>query len=117
MNAIDVGRSELACLGLHPGARHPNVADSTPVQDEDSTIFYDYWTFNRPTVIKTGKTGRPLEATIYTSTTDGEEQAIPTSVRQRVRSIFAWLLPGKARTQIAFARTLHTRTSWRASPS
>ena len=52
--AIDVGRNELARLGLHPGARHPNVADSTPVPHEDSTtIFYDYWTFNRPTVIKT----------------------------------------------------------------
>ena len=54
MNAIDVGRNELARLGLHPGARHPHVVDSTPVQDEDSTIFYDYWTFNNPTVIKTG---------------------------------------------------------------
>lgn len=30
MNAIDVGRNELARLGLHPGARHPNIADSTP---------------------------------------------------------------------------------------
>lgn len=39
MNTIDVGRNELARLGLHPGARHPNVVDSTPVQDEDSTIF------------------------------------------------------------------------------
>lgn len=94
MNAIDVGRSELACLGLHPGARHPNVADSTPVQDEDSTIFYDYWTFNRPTVIKTGKTGRPLEATIYTSTTDGEEQAIPivgeAACQEYIRLAVAW---------------------------
>ena len=94
MNAIDAGRNELARLGLHPGARHPNVADSTPVQNEDSTIFYDYWTFNRPTVIKTGKTGRPLEATIYTSTTDGEEQAIPidgeAACQEYIRQAVAW---------------------------
>ena len=103
MNVIDVGRSELACLGLHPGARHPNVADSTPVQDEDSTIFYDYWTFNRPTVIKTGKTGRPLEATIYTSTTDGEEQAIPivgeAACQEYVRQAVAWKSEDADRTR------------------
>lgn len=103
MNAIDVGRSELACLGLHPGARHPNVADSTPVQDEDSTIFYDYWTFNRPTVIKTGKTGRPLEATIYTSTTDGEEQAIPivgeAACQEYIRLAVAWKSEDADRTR------------------
>lgn len=94
MNAIDAGRNELARLGLHPGARHPNVVDSTPVQDEDSTIFYDYWTFNNPTVIKTGKTGRPLEATIYTSATDGEEQAISivgeAACQEYVRQAVAW---------------------------
>lgn len=32
MNAIDVDRNKLARLGLHPGARHPNIADSTPVR-------------------------------------------------------------------------------------
>ena len=94
MNTIDAGRNELARLGLHPGARHPNVVDSTPVQDEDSTIFYDYWTFNNPTVIKTGKNGRPLEATISTSATDGEEQAIPivgeAACQEYVRQAVAW---------------------------
>lgn len=94
MNAIDAGRNELARLGLHPGARHPNVVDSTPVRDEDSTIFYDYWTFNNPTVIKTGKNGRPLEATIYTSATDGEEQAIPivgeAACQEYVHQAIAW---------------------------
>lgn len=94
MNAIDAGRNELARLGLHPGARHPHVVDSTPVQDEDSTIFYDYWTFNNPTVIKTGKNGRPLEATIYTSATDGEEQAIPivgeAACQEYVRQAVVW---------------------------
>lgn len=94
MNAIDEGRSELARLGLQRGAQHPNVADSTPVQDEDSTIFYDYWTFNNPTVIKTGKTGRPLEATIYASATDGEEQAISivgeAACQEYIRQAVAW---------------------------
>ncbi len=73
MNAIDVVRNELACLGLHPGARHPNVADSTPVQDEDSMLFYDYWTFGNPTVIKTSETGRLLEAAAYTSARNGDD--------------------------------------------
>lgn len=94
MNAIDAGRNELARLGLHPGARHPNVVDPTPVQDEDSTIFYDYWTFNNPTVIKTGETGRPLEATIYTYATDGDEQEIPivgeAACQEYVRQAVAW---------------------------
>ena len=94
MNAIDAGRSELARLGLHPGARHPNVVDSTPVQDEDSTIFYDYWTFNRPTVIKTSETGRLLEATVYDPTTTDDEQAITVAgevaCREYVRQAVAW---------------------------
>lgn len=94
MNAIDAGRNELARLGLHPGARHPNVVDPTPVQDEDSTIFYDYWTFNNPTIIKTGETGRPLEATIYTYATDGDEQAIhivgEAACQEYVRQAVAW---------------------------
>jgi hypothetical protein len=94
MNAIDAGRNELARLGLHPGARHPNVVDSTPVQDEDSTIFYDYWTFNRPTVIKTGETGRLLEATVYDPTTTDDEQAITVAgeaaCREYVRQAVAW---------------------------
>lgn len=94
MNAIDAGRNELARLGLHPGARHPNVVEPTPVQDEDSTIFYDYWTFNNPTVIKTGETGRPLEATIYTYATDGDEQAIhivgEAACQEYVRQAVAW---------------------------
>ena len=94
MNTIDAGRNELARLGLHPGARHPNVVDPAPVQDEDSTIFYDYWTFNNPTVIKTGETGRPLEATIYTYATDGDEQAIPivgeAACQEYVRQAVAW---------------------------
>jgi hypothetical protein len=94
MNAIDAGRNELARLGLHPGARHPNVVDPTPVQDEDSTIFYDYWTFNNPTVIKTGETGRPLEATIYTYATDGDEQAIhivgEAACQEYIRQAVAW---------------------------
>lgn len=94
MNAIDVGRNELARIGLHPGARHPNVADSTPVQDEDSTIFYDYWTFNRPTVIKTGETGRLLEATVYDPATTDDEQAITVAgeaaCREYVRQAVAW---------------------------
>ena len=103
MNAIDAGRNELACLGLHPGARHPNVADSTPVQDEDSTIFYDYWTFNNPTVIKTGETGRPLEATIYTYATDGDEQAIhivgEAACQEYVRQAVAWKSEDADRTR------------------
>ena len=94
MNAIDAGRNELARLGLHPGARHPNVVDPTPVQDEDSTIFYDYWTFNNPTVIKTGETGRLLGATVYTSASDGDEQAIPivgeAACQEYVRQAVAW---------------------------
>lgn len=94
MNAIDVGRNELARLGLHPGARHPNVADSTPVQDKDSTIFYDYWTFNRPTVIKTSETGRLLEATVYDPTTNDDEQAIivagEAACQEYVRQAVAW---------------------------
>ena len=93
MNAIDAGRNELARLGLHPGARH-HVADSTPVQDEDTTIFYDYWTYGKPTVINTSKTGRPLEVTIYMSATDGEEQAIPivgeTACHEYLRQAVVW---------------------------
>lgn len=103
MNAIDAGRNELARLGLHPGARHPNVVDPTPVQDEDSTIFYDYWTFNNPTVIKTGETGRPLEATIYTYATDGDEQAIhivgETACQEYVRQAVAWKSEDADRTR------------------
>lgn len=94
MNAIDAGRNELARLGLHLGARHPNVIDSTPVQDEDSTIFYDYWTFNRPTVIKTSETGRLLEATVYDPATNDDEQAITVAgeaaCREYVRQAVAW---------------------------
>lgn len=94
MNAIDVGRNELARLGLRPGARHPNVVDSTPFQDEDSTIFYDYWTFNNPTVIKTSETGRLLEATVYTSASNGDEEAIPiageAACQEYVRQAVAW---------------------------
>ena len=93
MNAIDVDRNKLARLGLHPGARHPNIADSTPVQNEDSTIFYDYWTFNNPTVIKTSE-GRLLEATVYTSASDGDEQEIPivgeAACQEYVRQAVAW---------------------------
>lgn len=103
MNAIDAGRNELACLGLHPGARHPNVVDSTPVQDEDSTIFYDYWTYGKPTVIKTGKNGRPLAVTIYTSATDGEEQAIPivgeAACQEYVRQAVVWKSEDADRTR------------------
>ena len=103
MNAIDAGRNELARLGLHPGARHPNVVDPTPVQDEDSTIFYDYWTFNNPTVIKTGETGRPLEATIYTYATDGDEQEIPivgeSACQEYVRQAVAWKSKDADRTR------------------
>ena len=103
MNAIDAGRNELARLGLHPGARHPNVVDPTPVQDEDSTIFYDYWTFNNPTVIKTGETGRPLEATIYTYATDGDEQAIhivgEAACQEYVRQAVAWKSEDADRTR------------------
>ena len=94
MNAVDVGRNELARLGLDPGARHPNVVDSTPFQYEDSTIFYDYWTFNNPTVIKTSETGRLLEVTVYTSASDGDEQAIPivgeAACQEYVRQAVAW---------------------------
>ena len=103
MNAIDAGRNEFARLGLHPGARHPNVVDPTPVQDEDSTIFYDYWTFNNPTVIKTGETGRPLEATIYTYATDGDEQAIhivgEAACQEYVRQAVAWKSEDADRTR------------------
>lgn len=94
MNAVDAGRNELARLGLHPGARHPNVVDSAPFQYEDSTIFYDYWTFNNPTVIKTSETGRLLEATVYTSARNGDEQAIPVvgeaACQEYVRQAVAW---------------------------
>lgn len=94
MNAIDAGRNELACLGLQRGARHPNVADSTPVQDEDSTIFYDYWTFGCPTVIKTSETGRLLEATVYDPATNDDEQANTVAgeaaCREYVRQAVAW---------------------------
>lgn len=94
MNAIDAGRNELARLGLHPGARHPSVVDSAPFQYEDSTIFYDYWTFNNPTVIKTSETGRLLEATVYTSARNGDEQAIPVvgeaACQEYVRQAVAW---------------------------
>ena len=94
MNAIDAGRNELARLGLQRGARHPNVADSTPVQDEDSSIFYDYWTFNRPTVIITSETGRLLEATVYDPATNDDEQAIPivgeAACQEYIRQAVAW---------------------------
>lgn len=94
MNAVDAGRNELARLGLHPGARHPSVVDSAPFQYEDSTIFYDYWTFNNPTVIKTSETGRLLEATVYTSARNGDEQAIPVvgeaACQEYVRQAVAW---------------------------
>lgn len=93
MNAIDAGRNELARLGLHPGARH-HVADSTPVQDEDTTIFYDYWTYGKPTVIKTSETGRLLEATVYDPTTTDDEQAIPivgeAACHEYLRQAVAW---------------------------
>lgn len=96
MNAIDIdaGRNELARLGLQRGARHPNVADSTPVQNEDSTAFYDYWTFGNPTVIKTSETGRLLEATVYASATDGDEQSISidgeAACQEYIRQAVAW---------------------------
>ena len=94
MNAVDAGRNELAHLGLRPGARHPNVADSTPVQNEDSTIFYDYWTFNKPTVIETSKTGHPIEVTVCTSATNGDEQTISimgeTACREYLRNAVFW---------------------------
>ena len=94
MNAIGDGRNELARLGLQPGARHPNVADSTPVQNEDSTIFYNYWTFNNPTVIRTSKTGHPVEVTVCTSATNGDEQTTSimgeTACREYLRYAVAW---------------------------
>ena len=94
MNAIDAGRNELACLGLQRGARHPDAADSSPVQDEDFTTFYDYWTFNRPTVIKTSETGRLLEATVYDPATNDDEQAITVAgeaaCQEYVRQAVAW---------------------------
>lgn len=92
--AIDVGRNELARLGLQRGARHPDVIDATPFQYEDSTMFYDYWTFNRPTVIKTSASGRLLEATVYDPTTNDDEQAIPivgeAACQEYVRQAVAW---------------------------
>lgn len=92
--AIDVGRNELARLGLQRGARHPDVIDATPFQYEDSTMFYDYWTFNRPTVIKTSESGRLLEATVYDPTTNDDEQAIPivgeAACQEYVRQAVAW---------------------------
>lgn len=93
--AIDAGRNELARLGLQPGARHPDVIDATPFQYEDSTtIFYDYWTFSRPTVIKTSETGRLLEATVYDPTTNDDEQAIPivgeAACQEYIRQAVAW---------------------------
>ncbi len=94
MNAIDAGRNELARLGLQPGARHPDVIDATPFQYEDCTIFYDYWTFNRPTVIKTSESGRLLEATVYDPTTNDDEQAIPivgeAACQEYIRQAVAW---------------------------
>ncbi len=94
MNAVDAGRNELARIGLQRGARHPNVADSTPVQHEDSTMFYDYWTFNRPTVIKTSESGRLLETTVYDPTINDDEQAITVAgeaaCREYVRQAVAW---------------------------
>ena len=94
MNAIDAGRNELARLGLQPGARHPDVIDATPFQYEDCTIFYDYWTFNRPTVIKTSESGRLLEATVDDPTTNDDEQAITVAgeaaCREYVRQAVAW---------------------------
>lgn len=94
MNAIDAGRNELARLGLQPGARHPDVIDATPFQYEDCTIFYDYWTFNRPTVIKMSESGRLLEATVYDPTTNDDEQAIPivgeAACQEYIRQAVAW---------------------------
>lgn len=92
--AIDVGRNELARLGLQRGARHPDVIDATPFQYEDCTMFYDYWTFNRPTVIKTSESGRLLEATVYDPTTNDDEQAIPivgeAACQEYIRQAVAW---------------------------
>lgn len=92
--AIDAGRNELARLGLQPGARHPDVIDATPFQYEDSTIFYDYWTFGNPTVIKTSESGRLLEATVDDPTTNDDEQAITVAgeaaCREYVRQAVAW---------------------------
>lgn len=95
MNSIiEAGRQEIARLGLQQEARHPNVADSTPVQNEDSTIFYDYWTFNNPTVIRTSKTGHPVEVTVCTSATNGDEQTISimgeTACQEYLRYAVAW---------------------------
>lgn len=91
---IEVGRQEIARLGLQQEGRHPNVADSTPVQNEDSTIFYDYWTFNNPTVIRTSKTGHPVEVTVCTSATNGDEQTISitgeTACQEYLRYAVAW---------------------------
>lgn len=92
--AIDAGRNELARLGLQPGARHPDVIDATPFQYEDCTIFYDYWTFGNPTVIKTSETGHLLEATVYDPTTNNDEQAIPivgeAACQEYIRQAVAW---------------------------
>lgn len=91
---IEVGRQEIARLGLQQEGRHPNVANSTPVQNEDSTIFYDYWTFNNPTVIRTSKTGHPVEVTVCTSATNGDEQTISitgeTACQEYLRYAVAW---------------------------
>ncbi|MFC2557315.1 MAG: hypothetical protein ACFNXV_05425 [Pauljensenia sp.] len=57
-------------------------------------MFYDYWTFNRPTVIKTSESGRLLEATVYDPTINDDEQAITVAgeaaCREYVRQAVAW---------------------------
>ena len=115
MNAIDVVRNELACLGLHPGARHPNVADSTPVQDEDSMLFYDYWTFGNPTVIKTSETGRLLEAAAYTSARNGDDIEAA-AVASRRSSIPPEML-GKSAPHIGTQAFTMTPMRWVPTPT